>query len=146
MWPGRCYKCLWVGMQGRGWYSCGVGRAGFFSEQCGREGTHRRTSMNAHASAAHALYQRAPRCGSGPNCPFKGPPIPEDPSLKPQPLPPPPSSPGSFSNAPAGGPGWCGGGVYGIGWWRGRTLQLALGARSTSGGARLHQRLSVGST
>ena len=35
---------------------------------------------------------RAPRCGSGPNCPLQGPPIPppqlEDPSLKPQSFPP----------------------------------------------------------
>ena len=59
------------------------------------------------------LLSRAPRCGSGPNCPLEAHPLRqlEDPSFQPQPFPPyPPPSPdrpGSFGNAP-GRAAWAG--------------------------------------
>ena len=99
--------------------------------------THRKSTKIEYS------FSRAPKCGSGPNCPLEGhplfPPLQlEDPSLKPQPFrphPPPSSSP---HPAALSAMLWEGVAQAGVGWKRrGRALQAALGARPASGGAQV---------
>ena len=88
------------------------------------------------------FHSRAPKCGSGPNCPLEGkertPPSSHSPFLPPPSFPLPPTLPVSFCSAPGGSTAKAGvgEGSQGSEGWRGRALEEALGPRPTmsSGG------------